>query len=108
MNLARSSHAVGPAQALSAASIAVLVVLGVAGSLYRLIMPDGWIGAVFTRSVAAGLALLLALLMAGISIRLLHAWMPSAQRKFCSELMVYAFAGLGLVYATDMLLKGGA
>jgi hypothetical protein len=110
MNLARLSHAgesAGFAQAVSAASIAALAALGAGGALYRLIMPDGWIGAVFGRSVAAGLAVLLALLMVGISMWLVRAWLPRAQRRRYSELTIFAFAGLGLVYAVDMLVKGG-
>jgi LPXTG-motif cell wall-anchored protein len=95
-------------QALAGFSIATLVALGVGGSLYKLIMPGGWIGEVFGRSVAAGLAVLLALLMIGISLWLTRAWISTARRKLYSELFVYVFAGMGLVYAVDMLIKGGA
>ena len=94
-------------QALAAFSIAALVALGAGGSLYKLIMPDGWIGEVFGRSAAGGLAVLLALLMIGISIWLTRAWISTAKRKLYSELFVYVFAGLGLVYAVEMLMKGG-
>ena len=106
--LSHSGDTAGALQGLAAFAIAALVALGVGGSLYKLIMPGGWIGDVFGRSVAAGLAVLLALLMIAASVWLARAWIPVAKRRLYSEIFVYVFAGMGLVYAVDMLMKGGA
>jgi LPXTG-motif cell wall-anchored protein len=106
--LPHTGDSAGFLQALAGFSVAALVAFGVGGSLYKLITPGGWIGEVFGRSVAGGLAVLLALLMVGISIWLTRAWISTAQRRLYSELFVYVFAGLGLVYAVELLMKGGA
>lgn len=93
-------------QALGGFSVAALVSFGVGGSLYKVISPEGWIGAVFGRSVAGGIAALLALLMIGVSVWLMRAWIPAAKRRFYSEFFVYVFAGLGSVYTVELLMKG--
>jgi len=108
VKLPHAGDSAGFLQALAGFSVAGLVAIGVGGSLYKLIAPGGWIGEVFGRSVAGGLAVLLTLLMIGISVWLTRAWISTAQRKLYSELFVYVFAGLGLVYAVELLLKGGA
>ena len=106
--LPHAGDSAGFLQALAGFSVAALVAFGVGGSLYKLIMPGGWIGEVFGRSVAGGLAVLLALLMIGVSVWLTRGWISTAKRKQYSELFVYVFAGLGLVYAVELLIQGGA
>jgi hypothetical protein len=47
-------------------AIAVLAAFGVGGTFYHLIAPGGWLAQVFDRSVAGGLAVLLALYIVGL------------------------------------------
>lgn len=94
-------------QAVAGLAIALLVMLGFGGTIYKMLSPDGWFAHLFGRSLAGGLAVLLALLMIGASAWLLRAWVSITQRNRYSELFVYVFAGIGLVYAVQMLMKGG-
>ena len=95
------------AQSLVGLVIAGLVMLGFGGTVYKLIAPGGWFAQIFGRSVAGGLAVMLALVMIGASAWLLRAWVSVTQRNRYSEMFVYVFAGVGLVYAVQMLMKGG-
>lgn len=95
------------AQSIVGAVIAVLVMIGFGGTIYKMLAPDGWLADLFGRSMAGGLAVLLALLMIGTSAWLLRAWVSVTQRNRYSEAFVYVFAGVGLVYAVQMLMKGG-
>jgi len=47
-------------------AIAVLAAFGVGGTFYHFIAPGGWLAQVFGRSVAEGLAVLLALYIVGV------------------------------------------
>lgn len=100
-------EAAGFLQAVAGFAIAVLVMIGFGGTIYKLIAPGGWFAQLFGRSVAGGLAVLLALLMIGASAWLLRAWVSITQRNRYSEVFVYVFAGVGLVYSTQILMKGG-
>lgn len=94
-------------QAIAGLAIAVLVMVGFGGTVYKLIAPDGWFAQLFGRSLAGGFAVLLALLMIATSAWLLRAWISVTQRNRYSGLFVYVFAGVGLLYAVQMLMKGG-
>jgi hypothetical protein len=87
--------------------IAGLVMLGFGGTVYKFIAPGGWFAEIFGRSVAGGLAVLLAIIMIGACAWLLRSLVSVTQRNHYSELFVYVFAGVGLVYAVQMLMKGG-
>ena len=93
-------------QALLGFGVAGLVMLGVGGTIYRLVAPGGWLAEVFGRSVAGGMAATLALFMVGFSLWLTRAWISVRARNQYSELFVYSFAGLGLLYAVQPFMKG--
>lgn len=83
----------------------LLVVTGVAGTVYKLVTPDGWVVGAFHRSPAAGLALIGALGLAG-----LFAWISRTgvlrQRNAHASLFVYAFAAAGLMYLARYWMHG--
>jgi len=97
----------GLLQAIAGFAVAVLVMVGFGGTIYKFIVPGGWFAQLFGRSVAGGLAVLLALLLIGASAWLLRAWVSITQRNRYSEVFVYVFAGVGLVYCAQLLTKGG-
>ncbi|HUK03641.1 MAG TPA: hypothetical protein VLV90_01015 [Burkholderiales bacterium] len=105
--LEHAGEAAGFLEAFVGFVIALLVMLGFGGTVYKLIVPGGWIAQVFGRSLAGGMAVLLALLMIGASAWLLRAWISITQRNRYSELFVYVFAGVGLIYSSQILMKGG-
>ncbi len=51
-------------------ALAVSGLLGAGGILYNLLAPGGWLARVFDRSLAEGLAAVLALFIVGVCIRL--------------------------------------
>lgn len=91
-------------QSLVGFMVAALVMLGVGGTIYKLVAPDGWIAQLFGRSLAGGMAALLALLMIGASYWLTRSWISVTSRNLYSELFVYVFAGAGLIYAVQIYM----
>lgn len=93
------------AQAGMGAIVLVLVVTGVAGTVYKLVAPDGWLVDLFRRSSTMGLALTGTLGLVG-----LFAWISRAsalrQRNAQAGLFVYAFAGAGLMYLARYWMHG--
>jgi len=53
-------------QVIAAFSLLLLAMLGIGGMLYNLFTPGGWLSQVFERSVAGGIAALLAIFMVGL------------------------------------------
>lgn len=88
-------------------AVAALVMLGVGGSVYGLVAPGGWIAQAFGRSVAGGLATVLALFMIGACSWMTREWVPVHQKNRLSELFAYVFAGAGALYVVEIYLKGG-
>lgn len=93
-------------QALVSFGVAGLVMLGIGGTVYKLVVPGGPIAEVFGRSVAGGLAVLFALLMIGVSAWLTRGWISARARHRYSEIFVYFFAATGLVYAVRGVMEG--
>jgi len=91
-------------QSVLGLAVAVLVMLGVGGTIYHLVAPGGWIAQLFGRSLAGGMAGLLALFLVGLAAWLTRAWTSITQRNRYSEVFVYGFAATGLVYAAQMLM----
>ena len=93
------------AQALVAFAMVMLVMLGIAGMIYRVIAPDGWIAQAFSRSLAAGLTTLCALAVIGALV-----WFggPSARNKHSTafELVVMGLAGAGAIFLLQAGLNG--
>jgi hypothetical protein len=104
VNYRHIGDASGFAQAVVSFVVAGLVMLGVGGTVYNLVV--GPIADVFGRSVAGGLAVLFALMMIGISVWLTRAWISARARKQYSEIFVYGFAATGLVYAVLAATEG--
>ena len=91
-------------QSLVGFAIAVLVMVGFGGTVYKLVAPDGWFAQLLGRSVAGGLAALLAFLMIGVCVWLTRGWVSVSSRNRYSSLFVYAFAAAGAIYALQMLM----
>jgi hypothetical protein len=93
-------------QALTGFAIAVLVMLGIGGTVYYLVAPGGLVAGVFGRSLAGGMAALLAFLIIGVCFWVVREAIPQRARNRYSELFVYAFAGAGVLYVVELLMKG--
>jgi hypothetical protein len=94
-------------QAIVGFAIAALVTLGASGTVYNLVAPGGWLAQVFSRSLAGGLATILALLIMVQCVKLTHDLISVGTRSRYWEMFVYGFAAAGVIYAFQYFVKGG-
>ena len=83
--------------------ISALVLVGISGSIYRLVAPQGWFVQAFGHSFGLGAALVAAILGAAALVWALPGWMPS-QRSRLSDAVVYGFAAAGLIFLGQFAL----
>lgn len=84
----------------------VLVTLGVGGTIYKAIAPDGWIARAFGQSISAGAAVL-----GSLGVVLALAWFSTVvrsprRRNRHAGLFVYVFGAAGFAYAVQLVMKG--
>ena len=83
----------------------VLVVTGVAGTIYKVMAPDGWVAGAFNRGTSAGLAALGSItLLVGLAY-LSRGWALRARNRY-SDLFVYTFAVAGFLYLARYWISG--
>jgi len=75
------------AQVAAGFAISACVLIGIGGTIYKLISPDGWFVQAFGHSMGLGAALMAALLGAAA--------------------VVYGFAAAGLLYFGQLVVYGG-
>lgn len=93
------------AQVAAGFAISALVLVGISGSIYKLIAPQGWVVQAFGHSFGLGAALLAAILGAAAVVWALPGFMP-VQRARLADAVVYGFAAAGLLYLAQMLALG--
>ncbi len=106
----RLKHASGTSiffNSLMGFAVAVLVMLGIGGTVYKLVAPGGWLAQLFGRSMAGGFGAILAFMVIGLCFWLTRGWISVSSRNRYSEIPVYVFAATGLVYAVQLFTKGG-
>ncbi|MBV8030721.1 MAG: hypothetical protein JO035_04360 [Betaproteobacteria bacterium] len=86
--------------------IVLLVTLGIGGTIYKVISPDGWIAAAFGRSLSAGAAALGSLLLIVALAWFSRGWSSPHSRNRFSDLLVYTFAAAGILYLGQLWFKG--
>ena len=96
------------AKAIAGFAVATLVMFGVGGTVYNLVAPGGWLAGIFGRSLAGGLAAILALLIVGLCVKLTYNLLSVGERSRYLEVFAYGFAASGAIYAFPFLGKGGA
>jgi hypothetical protein len=93
-------------QVLVGLLIVLLVTLGIGGTIYKVISPEGWIASAFGRSLSAGAAALGSLMLVAGLAWFSRGWTSPRTRNRFSDLLVYTFAGAGIVYLGQLWLKG--
>ena len=83
-----------------------LVLVGIGGTIYKVISPDGWVTQAFGRSLSAGVAALGSLLMIMGLAWFSRGWTAPRTRNRFPELLVLTFAGAGLLYLVQIWMKG--
>jgi hypothetical protein len=93
-------------QAALGVTLLGLVLVGIGGTIYKVISPEGWVTQAFGRSLSAGVAALGSLLMIIGLAWFSRGWTsPRAHNRF-PELLVYTFAAAGLLYLAQLWTKG--
>jgi hypothetical protein len=93
------------AQTLFGFGLSACVLVGIGGSIYKLIAPEGWFVQAFGYSFGLGAALCASILGAAAVVWVLPGWMPS-QRARIADAVVYGFAAAGLLFLGQMLMTG--
>ena len=86
--------------------VVALVVIGIGGTIYKVISPDGWVSQAFGRGLSAGAAALGSLLLIMGLAWFSRGWTSPRTRNRYSDLMVYTFAAAGLFYLAQLWTKG--
>ncbi len=84
-------------------AVAALVMFGVSGTVYNLVAPSGWLAGIFGRSLAGGLAAILALLIVGLCVKLTYNLLSVGDRNRYLEVFAYGSATTGAIYAVQYL-----
>ena len=87
-------------------AVVALVVIGIGGTIYKVIAPDGWISQAFGRSLSAGAAALGSLLLITGLAWFSRGWSSPRTRNRYSDLLVYSFAAAGMFYLAQLWMKG--
>ena len=96
----------GALQGVIGVVILALVPLGVGGTIYKAITPNGWVSQMFGQSISAGAAVL-----GSLGVVLAMAWFSRVytsprRRNRSAGLFVYVFGAAGFIYALQLLSKG--
>ena len=86
--------------------LVVMVVLGIGGTIYKLIAPNGWIAHMLGGSFSGTAVALSLLIVFGALGWLVRASTSTRQQAGLADLVVYAFAAAGLLYAVQLWSKG--
>jgi hypothetical protein len=100
------SEVISVSQVVIGFTVVVLVMLGIGGTIYKVISPDGWVAQWFGRGVSAGTAALGSLVVIAALAWFSRGWTSPRTRNRFTELFVYTFAAAGLVYLAQLWTKG--
>ena len=85
-------------------AVLALLMIGVGGTVYRMIAPDGWLVQLFGAGITAGSAVLVSLLVLAVLSWFGREWVTVYQKNRLADVVIYVFAGAGVVYLAQMLL----
>ena len=92
-------------QVVIGAGVVVLVIVGIGGTIYKVIAPDGWLSHAFGRSLSAGAAALGSLLMVVALAWFSRGSSPRRRTQF-ADVAIYGFAAAGLLYVVQLWIRG--
>ena len=93
-------------QTLWGFGLVVFVVLGIGGTIYKLISPNGWIAALMGSSFSGAVVALGLLIVFSALGWLVRASTSTRQQAGVADLVVYLFAAAGCLYAFQFWTKG--
>jgi hypothetical protein len=93
-------------QAFGGFVILALVLVGIGGTIYKVLSPDGWVAQAFGRSLSAGAATLGSLIMIVALAWFSREWTSPRRRTQLSDFLVAGFAIAGLLYVAQLWIDG--
>jgi hypothetical protein len=100
-------EAAGAVQTGAGFAITALVMTGIAGTIYKVIAPGGWIAQAFGHSVKAGFSVLVGVTVLLAFFYFSRTWTPSQKhRNLTANLVVSVFALAGLLYLSHFVATG--
>src|SRR5437868_11972621 len=99
-------EAFGALQGMLGLIVLALVPLGVGGTIYKAISPNGWVTQMFGQSISAAAAVL-----GSLAVVIGLAWCsriyssPRRRNRYAG-VFVYFFSAAGFIYALQLLAKG--
>ena len=84
--------------------VLALVMTGVGGTVYRMIAPEGWLVHWFGTGVTAATAAVVSLLAIAVLSWFTREWVSAYQKNRLADVLIYVFAGAGVVYLAQILM----
>ena len=92
-------------QAVIGFMVLALVMIGVGGSLYRMIAPEGWLVQLFGAGLTSATAALISLMMLAVLSWFTREWVSAYQKNRLADVAIYVFAGAGVVYLAQFVTQ---
>lgn len=102
-NMREETVALG--QALVAFTVVMLIMIGIAGTVYRVIAPDGFIVEAFNRGLGNGLAAIGSIGLLAALLWLKRGATAFAKRSNATEIIVMGFAAVGALFLLQSVLN---
>lgn len=83
--------------------VLALVMVGVGGTVYRMIAPEGWLVQWFGTGVTATAAAILSLMLIAALSWFSREFVSAFQKNRLADVLIYVFAGAGVVYLAQVL-----
>lgn len=86
--------------------LTVLVLVGICGTIYKLLAPAGWIASLMGRGFSGGVAAIGLMVVFGVVGWVARTWTTTREQAATANLVVYLCAAAGLVYSFQLWSKG--
>ena len=86
--------------------LVVGVVLGICGTIYKLLSPGGWVAALMGQGFSGGVAAIGLLIVFSIIGWITRNWTTTREQAGAATLVVYLFAAAGALFAFQFWSKG--
>lgn len=107
MERVSTRHAGGAlAQTLLGFALVSLVVIGIGGTIYMAIEPEGWLAHLFGRDFPGSVAMLVTFAAIWALAWLVRSISSASQQGAAVDLIVYGFAAAGLLYVGRFWIGG--
>lgn len=93
-------------QTLWGFGLVVFVVLGICGTIYKLLSPSGWIAGMLGGGIPGGVAAIGLLIVFGVIGWVARTFSSLRQQSGAADLVGYVFAVAGLMYVFQYWSKG--